>query len=93
MIDTKVIEDLSKRLSALVPEGAREIGGEMEKNFRAALGSTFSRLDLVTREELEVQKSVLARTREKLQALEARVSELEAALREERERTGDDSLG
>lgn len=93
MIDTKVIEDLSKRLSALVPEGAREIGGEMEKNFRAALGSAFSRLDLVTREELEVQKSVLARTREKLQALEARVSELEAALREERERTGDDSLG
>lgn len=93
MIDTKVIEDLSKRLSALVPEGAREIGGEMEKNFRAALGSAFSRLDLVTREELEVQKSVLARTREKLQALETRVSELEAALREERERTGDDSLG
>ncbi|MDR2878229.1 MAG: accessory factor UbiK family protein [Chromatiales bacterium] len=93
MIDAKIIEDLSKKLSTLVPEGARELGSEVEKNFRAALGSAFSKLELVTREELDVQKSVLARTREKIEALEARVHELETALREERERAGGNNAG
>jgi BMFP domain-containing protein YqiC len=53
--------------------------GDIEKNLRAALGSLFAKLDLVTREEFDVQREVLARTRAKLQALEARVAELEAA--------------
>ena len=81
MIDPKVIEDLSKRLSAMVPEGARELGEDLEKSFRAVLSSGFARLELVTREELDVQRGVLARTREKVEALEARIAELEAALR------------
>ncbi len=80
MIDPKIIEDLSKRIEGLVPEGARELRDDMGRNLRAMLGSTFAKLDLVTREELDVQQSVLARTREKMEALEARVAELEAAL-------------
>ena len=50
---------------------------DAEKNIRAAMSSTFNKLDLVTREEFEVQSQVLLRTREKLEALEKRVEELE----------------
>jgi BMFP domain-containing protein YqiC len=53
--------------------------GDVEKNLRALLASVFAKLDLVTREEFDVQREVLGRTREKLTALEARVAELEAA--------------
>lgn len=81
MIDPQVIEDLSRRLSAIVPEGARELREDLEKNFRAVLGSAFAKLDLVTREELDVQRGVLARTREKVELLEARIAELESTLR------------
>ena len=55
--------------------------GEIEKNLRAALAGAFARLDLVTREEFDVQREVLARTRAKLEALEARAAELEARSR------------
>jgi BMFP domain-containing protein YqiC len=88
MVDAKIIEDLSRKLGGLVPEGARELGQDVEKNIRATLSTAFARLDLVTREELEVQKSVLARTREKLAALEQRVAELEAAIRSAQDETG-----
>lgn len=80
MIDPRNIDEISKRLAALVPEGARELRDDLERSFRAALGSAFERLELVTREELEVQEGVLARTREKVEALEARVRELEEML-------------
>ena len=55
---------------------------DLEKNLRAMLGTVFERLELATREELEIQERVLARTREKLAALEARVAELEAKQRQ-----------
>ena len=55
---------------------------DLEKNLRAMLGTVFERLELATREELEIQERVLARTREKLSVLEARVAELEARLRQ-----------
>lgn len=83
MIDPKIIEDLTQRLAGMVPEGARTLKQDLEKNFRASLNNTFSRLDLVTREELEVQQAVLARTREKIERLEARVRELEVLLKEQ----------
>jgi ubiquinone biosynthesis accessory factor UbiK len=83
MVDPKIIEDLTRRLASMVPEGARTLQQDLEKNFRASLSSAFSRLDLVTREELEVQQAVLAKTREKIEHLEARVRELEALLREQ----------
>jgi BMFP domain-containing protein YqiC len=75
MLNAKIFEDLSAKLSAVANSSpARDI----EKNVRALLAQGFAKLDLVTREEFDVQAQVLARTREKLAALEARVAELEA---------------
>jgi ubiquinone biosynthesis accessory factor UbiK len=71
------IDELARRLAETVPEGVRAAGADLEKNFRSLLQSGFSRMELVTREEFDVQAAVLARTREKLEALEARVAELE----------------
>lgn len=71
----KIVGEISTRLSELL--AASPVGG-IEKNARALLTSGFARLDLVTREEFEVQAAVLARAREKLTALEARVAALEA---------------
>lgn len=71
------IENLAKKLAETVPEGLRSVGADLESNFRAVLRASLARLDLVTREEFEVQEAVLARTREKLEALEKRLEELE----------------
>lgn len=73
----KSIEDLARRLAEAVPEGLRSIRKDLEGNFQSVLKSGLGKLDLVTREEFEVQEAVLARTREKLEALEARLKELE----------------
>jgi BMFP domain-containing protein YqiC len=78
MIDHKTIDDLARRLSEALPDGVRNLQQDIEKNIRAVLTSTFSRLDLVTREELEVQQEVLARTRARLETLEQKLAELEA---------------
>ena len=80
MINATVIDDLAKRLSDLVPPGARQVRDEMFANFRDALRAGLRRFDLVTREEFDVQRCVLLRTREKVEALESRVSELESAV-------------
>ena len=77
MIDEKTIEGLVQRLGALVPPGLEQVRGEMKSNLRAAVGGWLSELDLVTREEFEVQRAVLLKTREKLDALETAVRELE----------------
>ena len=71
------IDDLARRLADLVPPGAREARDDLAANFRDALRAGLRKLDLVTREEFDVQRSVLLRTREKIEALEARVDELE----------------
>ena len=81
-MDSKTIDDLAKRLSDALPGGLKELQQDIEKNFRAVLESTFSKLNLVTRDEFEVQKGVLARTRAKVEALEAQVKALEAAVGE-----------
>ena len=73
----KSIEELARKLAESLPEGLRAVRDDIETNFRSALKSGLSRLDLVTREEFEVQEAVLARTREKLEALEQRLAELE----------------
>ena len=78
MIDLNHIDDLARRLSERVPPGLRVSGEELQASFRAVLRSGLARLDLVTREEFEVQRAVLLRTREKLEALEGTVAELEA---------------
>ncbi|BDZ74805.1 MULTISPECIES: ubiquinone biosynthesis accessory factor UbiK [Methylophaga] len=77
MIDTKKIEEVVQSISKALPPGLVQMQEDAEKNIRSALTATFTKLDLVTREEFEVQAQVLLRTREKLEALERRVAELE----------------
>jgi BMFP domain-containing protein YqiC len=78
MIDLKAIDELARRVSEMVPPGMREAGDELQANVKATLQAGLAKLDLVTREEFEVQRAVLLRTREKLDALERKLSELEA---------------
>lgn len=77
MIDHKTIDDLSRRIADALPDGIRNLQQDIEKNIRAVLTSTFARLDLVTREELDVQKEVLARTRARVETLERKLAQLE----------------
>ena len=77
-MDPKVIDDLARRLSRVVPSGLREARQDIEKNFRTVLQNTLAKMDLVTREEFDVQTRLLARTREKLEALKKAMAELEA---------------
>jgi hypothetical protein len=80
MIDPKVLDDIAQRLAGSVPSGLKQVQEDLERNFRGMAESALSRMDLVTREELDVQQAVLARTRQKLEALEQKVAELEARL-------------
>jgi hypothetical protein len=75
MLNPKLLDEMSARVSSLL---AATPAGDIEKNLRAALAGVFAKLDLVTREEFDVQREVLARTRARLEALEARAAELEA---------------
>ncbi len=77
MIDLNHIDALARRLSELVPPGLRESREELQATFKSALQAGLAKLDLVTREEFEVQRAVLLRTREKLDALEQAVTALE----------------
>lgn len=74
MIKEKLLEEIGGKIKDVL---AQSPAGEVEKNLRAVLQAAFARLDLVTREEFDVQQAVLLRTREKLEALEAKVAELE----------------
>ena len=78
MIDLKTIDDLARRLGDLVPPGMKDARADLEQNFRATLRAGLGRLDLVTREEVEVQRAVLLRTREKVEALERALAALGA---------------
>ena len=80
MPPNRIFDDISARVSEVL---AKSPAKDIEKNLRGMLSSAFSRLDLVTREEFDVQAKVLARTREKLVALEARVAALEEKLESE----------
>ncbi|MDJ0812824.1 MAG: accessory factor UbiK family protein [Woeseiaceae bacterium] len=71
------IEELARKLAETVPDSLRAIGEDLEEGFRSVLRNGLDKLDLVTREEFEVQEAVLAKTRAKLEALEARLKELE----------------
>lgn len=80
MLDPKQFDDLFQRLSSAMPKGLQVLQEDINRNLRASLESGLARLDLVTREEFDVQSAVLARAREKLIALEAQVTALEQAL-------------
>ena len=73
-METRFLDELNRKVAELF---AASPAKDVEKNLRALLSSAFSRLDLVTREEFDIQQEVLGRTREKLQQMEARVAELE----------------
>jgi BMFP domain-containing protein YqiC len=74
------LDDLAKRLTEAMPANVKALRDDVERNMRATLQGSFAKLDLVTREEFEVQAQVLARTRAKLEALERQVARLEADL-------------
>ena len=76
-MDPKQIDDLTARLGELLPGNVDILKEDFEKNVRAMLHGTFERLDLVSREEFDAQSRLLSRSREKLEALEARLAELE----------------
>ena len=71
------VENIARKLAEAVPEGLRSVREDLESNFRSVLRASLAKLDLVTREEFEVQEAVLAKTRQKLEALEARLEDIE----------------
>jgi BMFP domain-containing protein YqiC len=77
VIDPNLLNELARKISNLLPADVTALKQDLEKNIRALLQSTFQKLDLVTREEFDVQTAVLARTREKLEALEKRLQDWE----------------
>ena len=80
MVDQRLFDELRMKIRDLI---ANSPARDMEKNLQAMLTSLFARLDLVTREEFDVQREVLARTREKLTRLEAKLAELEQGAKRE----------
>jgi BMFP domain-containing protein YqiC len=78
MIDLSHIDELARRLGSLVPPSMRESREELQQNFKSVLQTGLGKLDLVTREEFDVQRAVLLRTREQLDALQRTVAQLEA---------------
>ena len=77
MIDNKSLNDLAAKIASLLPSDLDTLKKDLEKNIRAGLQSGLQKLDLVSREEFDVQSAVLARTREKLESLEKRIRALE----------------
>ena len=76
-MDPRSLDELARRLSSVVPPGVTALRRDLEENFKAILQAGLSKLDLVSRQEFDVQAAVLRRTREKLEALEARLASLE----------------
>lgn len=78
MLDPKKLEEIAKNITAAIPPGVKTVADEAEAKVKQVLQSQLNKLDLVSREEFDVQSQVLIRTREKLEALEARLAELES---------------
>lgn len=81
MLDPKQLDDFARRIGEAMPAGLTALRADIEKTTRLGLQQMLERMDLVTREEFEVQKAVLERTRARLEALEHRVAVLEAEAR------------
>jgi len=82
MLDPKLFDDLSRRVAGNLPPGLQGLQDDLQRNLRSAMESALTKLNLVSREEFEIQQAVLLRTREKLRALEARVATLEATTKD-----------
>ncbi len=80
MFNSQKFDEVAKKLSDIVPDRIKGLSDDLQKNFRSVLQSSFSKMDLVTREEFDVQAKVLAKTRAKLEELEQKMAVLEAQL-------------
>ncbi|MGV7963048.1 accessory factor UbiK family protein [Photorhabdus tasmaniensis] len=92
MLDPKKIEQIARQIQDSLPKGVKEFGDDIEKKLRMILQSQLGKLDLVNREEFDIQTQVLLRTREKLTAMEQRLSELEAKLEDKNTPSGNNSI-
>lgn len=77
MFDPNQLDELTEKVSRLIPQSVKSVQQDIDKNIRAVLQNAFDKMNLVSREEFEVQSAVLERTRAKLEALEQQVAELE----------------
>jgi len=77
MITNQTINEITQKISALLPDSFKVVQDDIEKNIRAVIESSFSKMNLVSREEFDVQSALLARSLEKLQQLEEQIAELE----------------
>ncbi len=78
MIDARIIDEVTDSLSRYLPDSLKTVKDDVEKNFRSTLQASFERMDLVTREDYEVQLAMVAKLRDRLSELEERVAQLEA---------------
>lgn len=74
------LDDLARQLTDAIPANLRDLGGDLQRNFKSMLQSGLDRMELVTREEFDVQADLLGRTRKTLETLDARLAELEQQL-------------
>ena len=77
LFNSTTLDDLARRLADSVPEPLRRVARDLEGNFKAVLQSQLAKLDLVTRQDFDVQSAILERTRAQLKAMEARLADLE----------------
>ena len=82
MFDPKFLDDLSKKLHSIIPSDLQSLQDDLSKNIRRSLEAGLSHLDLVTREEFDLQCAVLERSRQKIRVLEQQIADLERALEE-----------
>lgn len=75
--DPKSLDELARKLADAVPPGLAALKADLEQNFKAVLQGGLAKLDLVTRQEFDIQAAVLQRSRERLEALELRIAALE----------------
>ncbi|MFD1009330.1 MULTISPECIES: ubiquinone biosynthesis accessory factor UbiK [Oceanisphaera] len=80
MLDPKKLEDIAKQIQSSLPSGLKNMGEEAEKRIRTVLQAQLGKLDMVTREEFDVQTKVLLRTREKINQMEAKLALIERKL-------------
>ncbi len=81
MIDPNILDDLSNRVASSMPKGFQVLQNDLQHNLRSSLEAALNKLNLVTREEFDIQQAVLMRTRSKVEALEQQLTELEEQLK------------
>ncbi|MDH3327407.1 MAG: accessory factor UbiK family protein, partial [Gammaproteobacteria bacterium] len=85
MFDPKMLDEVAQKLSSVLPSSLQAVQQDIEKNFKTVLQNAFSKMDLVSREEFDVQTSVLSRTRAKVDAMEKQLAELESLMTQTQE--------